>query len=147
MNDEELNVMIARTEEEISIFRDIDIRRERDTLDAWRAGGNRGKPPPSLMQFEELPECYQNDEPFEVKETDESIEGRGQRRRNVVSYNDGLSDEQWAIVSLPLCFSFWPHWISLINLHERRLWKRVKIYKSSQSALAARRIDGQRISC
>jgi len=25
------------------------------------------------------------------------MEGRGQRRRNVVSYNDGLSDEQWAI--------------------------------------------------
>jgi len=49
------------------------------------------------MQFDELPECYQNDEPFEVKEVDESMEGRGQRRRNVVSYNDGLSDEQWAI--------------------------------------------------
>jgi hypothetical protein len=48
----------------------------------------------SLLNF-----VLQNDEPFEVKEVDESMEGRGQRRRNVVSYNNGLSDEQWAIVS------------------------------------------------
>jgi ATP-dependent helicase STH1/SNF2 len=100
MNDEELNVIIARTDEETDLFRDIDIKRERDAIDAWRAAGNRGKPPPPLMQFEELPECYQTDEPFEVKEVDESLEGRGQRRRNVVSYNDGLSDEQWAMVSI-----------------------------------------------
>jgi ATP-dependent helicase STH1/SNF2 len=100
MNDEELNVMIARTDDEINIFRDIDIKRERDALDVWRAAGNRGRPPPPLMQFEELPECYQTDEPFDVKEVDESLEGRGQRRRNVVSYNDGLSDEQWAMASV-----------------------------------------------
>jgi ATP-dependent helicase STH1/SNF2 len=49
------------------------------------------------MQLEELPECYQTDEPFEPKEIDDAIEGRGQRRRNVVNYNDGLSDEQWAM--------------------------------------------------
>jgi len=102
MDDEELNVMIARTDEEINLFRDIDIKRERDALESWRAAGNRGKPPPALIQLEELPECYQTDEPFEVKEMDEALEGRGQRRRNVVSYNDGLSDEQWAMVGIIL---------------------------------------------
>jgi ATP-dependent helicase STH1/SNF2 len=108
MNDEELNMMLARNDGEIVTFRDMDIKRERDALEAWRAAGNRGKPPQQLMQLEELPECYQNDEPFEVKEVLEGEEGRGQRRRNVVSYNDGLSDEQWAIVSkvpLYLCRS------------------------------------------
>lgn len=101
MNDEELNEMIARHEPEVAIFREMDLQRERDTLEAWRAAGNRGKPPQPLMQLEELPECYQNDEPFEVKEVDESMEGRGQRRRNIVSYNDGLSDDAWAMVSVP----------------------------------------------
>ncbi|KAG1825464.1 SNF2 family N-terminal domain-containing protein [Suillus subaureus] len=97
MNDDELNEMLARNDEEVEIFRLMDLQRERDALDAWRAVGNRGKPPLPLMQLEELPECYQTDEPFEPKEIDDAIEGRGQRRRNVVNYNDGLSDEQWAM--------------------------------------------------
>ena len=98
MNDEEINLMISRNDEEIAIFRDMDLQRERDAQEAWRVAGNRGKPPPPLMQLEELPECYQTDEPFEAKEVEELLEGRGQRRRNVVSYTDGLSDDVWALV-------------------------------------------------
>src|SRR5258708_6584924 len=90
MNDDELN----------EIFRTMDLQRERDALDAWRVIGNRGKLPLPLMQLEELPECYQTDEPFEPKEIDDAIQGRGQRRCNVVNYNDGLSDEQWVVVVL-----------------------------------------------
>ncbi|KNZ78207.1 Chromatin structure-remodeling complex subunit snf21, partial [Termitomyces sp. J132] len=97
MNDDELNELIARTEEEAAIFREMDMKRERDVIEHWRNSGGRGKPPPPLMQLEELPECYQTDEPFEAKEIEDVLEGRGQRRRNVVSYNDGLSDEQWAL--------------------------------------------------
>ncbi|KAG6895585.1 hypothetical protein C0992_000500 [Termitomyces sp. T32_za158] len=93
MNDDELNELIARSEDEAAIFREMDIKREREAIENWRNSGARGKPPPPLMQLEELPECYQNDEPFEVKEMEDVLEGRGQRRRNVVSYNDGLSDE------------------------------------------------------
>jgi len=99
MNDDELNELIARHESETAIFREIDMKRERDALEAWRHAGNRGKPPPQLMQLDELPECYQTDEPFDVKDTEEAFEGRGQRRRNVVSYNDGLDDDTWAMVS------------------------------------------------
>ncbi|KAJ7585616.1 SNF2-family ATP dependent chromatin remodeling factor snf21 [Mycena floridula] len=97
MNDEELNAVIARSEEEAVIFRDMDIKREREQLDGWRAAGNRGKPPPGLMQLEELPECYRNDEPFKIEEIDEATEGRGQRKRTTVSYNDGLDDDTWAL--------------------------------------------------
>lgn len=100
MNDDELNELIARSDNEAKIFREMDIKRERDALEIWRAAGNRGKPPLPLIQLEELPECYQTDEPFDVKETEDLIEGRGQRRRNVVSYNDGLSDDAWAMVSV-----------------------------------------------
>lgn len=97
MNDDELNAIIKRSDEEEVIFRQMDIDRERNALEAWRAAGNRGKPPPPLMQIEELPECYQTDEPFEVKEVEEAFEGRGQRRRTAVSYNDGMSDDAWAM--------------------------------------------------
>lgn len=104
MNDDELNDLIARTDEEAVIFREMDIKREREAAENYRNSGGRGKPPQPLMQLEELPECYQTDEPFEVKELDDSLEGRGQRRRNVVSYNDGLSDEAWAMVCLRVYF-------------------------------------------
>ncbi|KAK0208011.1 SNF2-family ATP dependent chromatin remodeling factor snf21 [Desarmillaria ectypa] len=96
MNDEELNALIARSEEEGEIFRQMDTVREREAQENWRNQGKRGKAPLPLIQLEELPECYQTDEPFEAKETEEIFEGRGQRRRNVVSYNDGLSDDAWA---------------------------------------------------
>ena len=99
MNDEEINEIIARNEEEVEIFRELDIKRDRDALESWRAAGNRGKPPPPLIQLEELPECYRVDEPFQSKEDLEELEGRGHRRRTVVNYNDGLSDDQWALVS------------------------------------------------
>jgi ATP-dependent helicase STH1/SNF2 len=100
MNDDELNSIIARNEAEAELFREMDTKREREALENWRAQGHRGKPPPPLTQFEELPECYQKDEPFEVAIVDDAAEGRGQRRRNVVSYNDGLDDETWAMVSI-----------------------------------------------
>ena len=100
MNDEEINEIIARNEDEVNIFRELDIKRERDALEAWRAAGHKGKPPPPLMQLEELPEIYQIDEPFQMnQEAEEMYEGRGARKRTVVSYNDGLDDDTWAMVS------------------------------------------------
>ncbi|KAI0825398.1 SNF2 family N-terminal domain-containing protein [Trametes gibbosa] len=97
MNDDEINELISRSDEEQKIFHEIDLQREREQLENWRRLGNRGKPPLPLMQLEELPECYRADEPFtDVNELDE-LEGRGHRRRTVVNYNDGLSDDQWAM--------------------------------------------------
>ena len=98
MNDEELNMLLARDDSEREVFQRIDAQREREAEEMWRAAGNRGKPPPPLMQLEELPECYRNDDFFEATALEEEMEGRGHRRRNVVSYNDGLSDDAWAMV-------------------------------------------------
>ena len=98
MNDEEINVIIARDEKEVEVFRTMDIQRAREQQNAWTLSGGHGPPPARLIQLEELPDCYQNDEPFESKDVDEELEGRGHRRRNVVSYNDGLSDDAWAMV-------------------------------------------------
>ena len=85
MNDDEINEILARSEEEAVFFRDMDIRREREAQDAWKAAGNRGKPPLPLIQLEELPDCYRTDEPFEVADVVDELEGRGQRRRTVVN--------------------------------------------------------------
>jgi len=104
MNDDELNEHISRTAEETVIFRQIDLKREKDTLDNWRSMGNRGKPPLPLMQLEELPDCYRTDEPFGVAEVEDAVEGRGQRRRAVVSYTDGLDDDAWAMVGFHAAF-------------------------------------------
>ena len=99
MNDEEINEIIARSEEEERIFRDMDIQRDRESGEAWKAAGHRGKPPLPLMQLEELPDCYRQDDPFEDKTEMDEMEGRGHRKRTTVNYNDGLSDDQWAMVS------------------------------------------------
>ncbi|TBU60066.1 P-loop containing nucleoside triphosphate hydrolase protein [Dichomitus squalens] len=64
MNNDEINKIIARSDEEAVIFHEIDVQREREALEKWQCAGNRGKPPPPLMQLEELPECYRADEPF-----------------------------------------------------------------------------------
>ena len=136
MNDEEINEIIARNEEEVQIYREFDIKRERDALEQWKAQGNRGKPPPPLMQLEELPEYYRLEEPFLDKNEIDEIEGRGQRRRTVVNYNDGLSDDQWAMVSLPSSSYRLQHVDTSL-----RLWKRAKICRNSQSAPVPTRID------
>ena len=98
MNDEEINEIIARSDGEVEIFRQMDIQRVRDQKNAWQLAGRGGPPPQPLIQIEELPECYQNDEPFEGKDVEEELEGRGHRKRAVVSYNDGLDDDAWAMV-------------------------------------------------
>lgn len=98
MNDEEINELLARSDGEIEVFKDMDIKRIRDQKNAWQLSGRHGPPPQPLMQLEELPECYRNDDYFEAASLqEEEMEGRGHRRRNVVSYNDGLSDDAWAM--------------------------------------------------
>ncbi|KAI0063151.1 hypothetical protein BV25DRAFT_1824711 [Artomyces pyxidatus] len=97
MNDDEINEIISRSDEESRLFAEMDIQRDRDAAARWKAAGNRGKPPPGLIGLDELPDCYRTDEPFEVKDEVDEIEGRGHRRRAVINYNDGLSDDQWAM--------------------------------------------------
>src|SRR5882762_8999854 len=142
MNDDELNETLARNEDEGFVFRDIDIARERTALANWRAAGNRGKPPQQLMQLEELAECYQTDEPFEVEVIIEGTEGRGQRKRNNVIYNDGLSDDQWALVGL-----FPIRYIQPLISSGFRLLRMEKTWMNLRSVLGIRRTDELPTSC
>lgn len=131
MNDDEINEIIARSDEEANFYRELDVQRERDALERWKAAGNRGKPPPPLITLEELPEFYRSDEPFAYKEDSEEVEGRGHRKRTIVNYNDGLSDDQWAMVSEGP-----PRAAIASNILSFRRSKMARIFKSSPSGLA-----------
>ncbi|KAI7864350.1 SNF2 family N-terminal domain-containing protein [Spinellus fusiger] len=92
MEDEELNELLKRSEEEVIIFNNMDKEREKREQDEWRQSGGRGKKPDRLIQEDELPEIYQED----IVVNDVPIElGRGQRVKDSIRYDDGLTEEQW----------------------------------------------------
>lgn len=91
MDDEELNMILARNEEELAIFQAIDEERSRDPI-YGTAPGCKGVP--RLMTEEELPDIYLN-EGNPMEEESEVLLGRGARERTKVKYDDGLTEEQW----------------------------------------------------
>lgn len=86
-DDEVINLMISRSEDELELFKKMDVeRKEQD--------GTR----PRLILEEELPEWLvkEDDEvdPFECEE-DDTILGRGSRQRKEVDYTDSLTEKEW----------------------------------------------------
>ncbi|KAG9123630.1 hypothetical protein FRC07_014448 [Ceratobasidium sp. 392] len=63
----------------------------------WRDAGNRGPKPDRMITFQELPEVYQRDEPYEPPEAELKAVGRVACKRKAVSYNDSMTDNQWAM--------------------------------------------------
>lgn len=106
LNDDEINELIARSDDEVRIFREMDVESERTADEAWRAKGNRGLRPASLMQVEELPSYWRTEEVSELEKQEERYEGRGARVRQQVNYSEGLTDEQLALVSEIYLFEF-----------------------------------------
>lgn len=93
MEDADLNAIISRSEEEIELFGKMDEERMAEERASWRARGNKGDVPPRLMQDDELPSVYLEEEEEEIKE--DLILGRGARARKDVIYDDGLNDDQF----------------------------------------------------
>ncbi|PVI07595.1 hypothetical protein DM02DRAFT_550422 [Periconia macrospinosa] len=88
MDDDDLNTMMMRNEDEFKLFQEMDRQRaEHDTY-----GPN--KKFPRLLSEPELPDIYLNDDVPVVEEVQE-IAGRGARERTRVKYDDGLTEEQW----------------------------------------------------
>jgi ATP-dependent helicase STH1/SNF2 len=88
MDDDDLNDMMARSEDEMLLFQKID--EERMKTDRYGPGHKLQR----LMGEDELPDIYlQEDNP--VPEEVEEYQGRGARVRTVAKYDDGLSEEQW----------------------------------------------------
>ena len=88
MEDDDLNEIMARSEEELVLFHKMD--KDRLVNDDY----GPGKALPRLMGEEELPDIYlQDDEP--VQQVEEEYAGRGARIKHQVRYDDGLTEEQW----------------------------------------------------
>lgn len=88
MDDDDLNAIMARSEEEVLQFQKMDEERAKDP------NYGPGRKLPRLMGESELPDIYmQEDNP--VTEDIEEIAGRGARERTRVKYDDGLTEEQW----------------------------------------------------
>ncbi|KAL6713151.1 transcriptional regulator [Lecanora helva] len=89
MDDDELNMITARSDEELAVFQSIDEERAKDP----EYGPGQGRKP-RLMEEDELPNIYlQEDNP--MTEEIEEIAGRGARERTRIKYDDGLTEEQW----------------------------------------------------
>ena len=94
MDDDELNEILARNDDELKLFKQIDKERDRE------APYGKGKKLPRLIGEDELPEIYQEKAEFlrKAKQQEELFLGRGARDRGEVVYTDGLTDEQWVQV-------------------------------------------------
>ncbi|CDS03051.1 hypothetical protein LRAMOSA00453 [Lichtheimia ramosa] len=95
IDDEELNEMLKRSDQELVIFNRIDAERDRAESEYYRRKGIRGRIPDRLIQEDELPEVYRHEETL-VDDISPLLEyGRGQRVKDSVRYDDGLTEEQW----------------------------------------------------
>ncbi|KAK4040918.1 SNF2-family ATP dependent chromatin remodeling factor like protein [Parachaetomium inaequale] len=91
MDDEELNMILARSDDELVVFQKLDEERINDPVYGTAPGC---KAVPRLMVEDELPDIYLN-EGNPVEEEVETVLGRGARERTKVKYDDGLTEEQW----------------------------------------------------
>lgn len=88
MDDDDLNAIMIRNDDEMEIFQKLDRERNKDPN-----YGLNGRFP-RLLGENELPDIYVNDDVPAVDEMEEIV-GRGARERTRVKYDDGLTEEQW----------------------------------------------------
>jgi len=89
MDDDDLNTAMARSDQELVMFAQMDQDRANDPV------YGTGKTP-RLMGENEVPELYLQEETAAAEVTEEFV-GRGARERTRVRYDDGLTEEQWAM--------------------------------------------------
>ncbi|GFS49739.1 hypothetical protein NPIL_418521 [Nephila pilipes] len=91
-DDETINQMIARNEDEFELFQKMDLDRRREEA-------RNPKRKPRLMEEDELPGWLIKDdaevERLTNEEEEDKIFGRGNRQRKEVDYSDSLTDKQW----------------------------------------------------
>ncbi len=88
MDDDDLNLIMMRSEQELTIFQQMDEERNRTS----KYGPDRKYP--RLLGESELPDIYVSEDVPVVEETEDTY-GRGARERTRIKYDDGLTEEQW----------------------------------------------------
>ncbi|KAI8061744.1 SNF2 family N-terminal domain-containing protein [Gongronella butleri] len=96
LDDEELNQILARADTDFAIFNKMDQERKREDREWWSSLGGYG-PVQRLISDKELPDFYNRDQDEVIREQtqDDNEYGRGQRVRDNIRYDDGLTEEQW----------------------------------------------------
>ncbi|GFN20425.1 putative RSC complex subunit (Sth1) [Aspergillus tubingensis] len=89
MDDDDLNEIMARSDEELTTFQRIDKDRQKTVP------YGSGHKYPRLMCEEELPDIYLTEDNPVTEEVDVELAGRGARERKITRYDDGLTEEQW----------------------------------------------------
>ncbi|GFN80130.1 transcription activator brg1 [Plakobranchus ocellatus] len=91
-DDETINQMLARNEEEFEAYQRMDVDRRRNEV----REGNRK---PRLMEQSELPSWIIKDdqevERLTAEDDEDKLFGRGNRARKEVDYSDSLTEKQW----------------------------------------------------
>lgn len=91
-DDETINQMIARNEEEFELFQKLDLDRRREEA-------RNPKRKPRLMEEDEMPAWLLKDDAEVDRLTNEEEEdklfGRGSRQRKEVDYSDAFTEKQW----------------------------------------------------
>ncbi|OBZ86833.1 Chromatin structure-remodeling complex subunit snf21, partial [Choanephora cucurbitarum] len=102
MDDEELNTILKRSDQEYAVFTKIDLERQRADAEEWRRkhgdDAQHSKKVERLIQDWELPDIYRYDSADYNKDDslDDLMMGRGQRARGEsVRYDDGMTEKQW----------------------------------------------------
>ncbi|XP_031623393.1 ATP-dependent helicase brm isoform X3 [Contarinia nasturtii] len=85
-DDEMINLMISRSDEELELFKKMDIERKEHDGDKTR-----------LISEDELPDWLvkEDDEVDRWNYEEDSILGRGSRQRKEVDYTDSLTEKEW----------------------------------------------------
>ena len=93
INDEELNEILARNDEELILFRKLD--EERSDTERRLYGPNFTR----LITEAELPALYRREAVDLIRENeDHTVYGRGSRKTKEIHYTDGLDDDKWALL-------------------------------------------------
>ena len=96
-SDQQINSLLARDEDEYTLYQQIDVEREKKEKEEWKQKGKKGPRPARLMQEDELPEWIKVEAP--VFEDDIENYGRGLRQRKEVvpglAKMEGMSDSQF----------------------------------------------------
>lgn len=92
-DDETINQMIARSEDEFELFQKMDLERRRVEAKLGPARKSR------LLEESELPDWLVKEddevERWNYDEPEESLLGRGTRQRKEVDYSDSLTEKEW----------------------------------------------------
>ncbi|ODQ66773.1 hypothetical protein NADFUDRAFT_33521 [Nadsonia fulvescens var. elongata DSM 6958] len=92
LDEDELNDLLARSDEERLIFKKID--NERNAQSDY--GKSLGRPLDRLMGENELPAFYHEEREIDTGDKEDlDAYGKGARERKVAHYDDGLTEEQW----------------------------------------------------